>query len=244
MDGSGTGSFTSYISGLTPNTTYHLRAYATNSVGTAYSADSVFNTTSFSLPNVTIGTQIWTTQNLSVAKYRNGDPIPQVTDPTAWDNLTTGAWCWYNNDSGTYSSTFGRLYNWYVLNDPRGLAPQGWHVPSDGEWNIMTKYLDPLLDTITGSGANVAGIAMKSTSGWNLGGNGSNASGFTGLPGGCQISGGDFNGTAFGNGLWWSTSEFSVTGGAWYRYLSYYYNDVFRLNCGKTLGLSVRLVRD
>lgn len=71
------------------------------------------------LSRVTIGTQIWTTKNLDVATYRNGDPIPQVTDASEWQNLTTGAWCWYNNDSVNYAATYGRLYNWYAVNDPR-----------------------------------------------------------------------------------------------------------------------------
>jgi uncharacterized protein (TIGR02145 family) len=86
-------------------------------------------------------------KNLDVARYRNGDIIPQVTDPTEWSNLTTGAWCWYNNDSATYGSVYGKLYNWYAVNDPRGLAPQGWHVASDGEWNKLVKCLDDNADT-------------------------------------------------------------------------------------------------
>jgi uncharacterized protein (TIGR02145 family) len=90
-------------------------------------------------------------KNLNVSKYKNGDIIPQVTDGTQWANLTTGAWCWYNNDSATYAATYGKLYNWYAVNDPRGLAPEGWHVPSDGEWNILIKYLDPIADTFCGS---------------------------------------------------------------------------------------------
>jgi hypothetical protein len=97
--------------------------------------------------SVTIGTQIWSDKNLDVTKYRNGDPIPQVTDATLWANLTIGAWCWYNNDSATYAAIYGRLYNWYAINDPRGLAPTGWHVATDAEWNKMTKYLDPDIDT-------------------------------------------------------------------------------------------------
>ncbi len=126
------------------------------------------------LPSVTIGTQIWSTKNLDVARYRNGDPIPQVTNPTQWASTRTGAWCWYNNDSATYASTYGRLYNWYALNDPRGLAPQGWHVPTDEEWTILTDYL---------GGLSLSGGKMKSTTGWNAPNTGAtNSSGFTGLP--------------------------------------------------------------
>ena len=78
-------------------------------------------------------TQVWMLKNLDVSTYRNGDLIPKVTDSTAWNALITGAWCWYNNDSATNASTYGKLYNWYAVNDPRGLAPTGWHVPSDAE---------------------------------------------------------------------------------------------------------------
>src|SRR5262245_15639657 len=90
--------------------------------------------------NIVIGTQQWMAKNLDVAFYRNGDPIPKVNDGTAWANLTTGAWCYYNNDS-TQSKKYGKLYNWYAVNDPRGLAPAGWHIPSDSEWTTMEKSL-------------------------------------------------------------------------------------------------------
>jgi hypothetical protein len=110
VDGTGTGAFISSITGLTANTTYYIRAYATNSVGTAYGTQQTFTTASaVVLPSITIGEQVWTSQNLSVARYRNGDIIPQVTDATLWGNLTTGAWCWYNNDSANYAATYGRL---------------------------------------------------------------------------------------------------------------------------------------
>lgn len=78
-------------------------------------------------------TKVWMDKNLNVDTYRNGDKIPQVTDPNEWANLTTGAWCWYNNDSAR-DNKYGKLYNWYAITDPRGIAPQGWHIPSDAEW--------------------------------------------------------------------------------------------------------------
>jgi uncharacterized protein (TIGR02145 family) len=96
---------------------------------------------------VTICTQVWAIKNLDVDRYRNGDPIPKVTDPTAWSVLTTGAYCYYNNDSATYAATYGKLYNSYAVNDPRGLAPEGWHIPSNAEWNILVKCIDPAADT-------------------------------------------------------------------------------------------------
>jgi uncharacterized protein (TIGR02145 family) len=248
VDGAGNGTFTSSITGLTANTTYYVRAYATNSLGTSYGTQVSFTTSNYSfvnLPSVTIGTQIWTTKNLDVAKYRNGDPIPQVTDATQWANLTTGAWCWYNNDSATYAATYGRLYNWYAVNDPRGIAPQGWHVPTNRESDLMTIYLDPTVDTTTIglSGTNI-GRQLKNTTGWNSGGNGTNSSGFAFLPGGARYNNGAF--FSVGDfGYWWSASEFDTTF-VWYRGL---YNDinnslVNRYYCNKVFGFSIRLVRD
>jgi uncharacterized protein (TIGR02145 family) len=188
-NGTGTGVFTSSITGLAASTLYYVRAYATNSAGTAYGTQQTFTTASAvaNLPRVTIGTQVWTTQNLSVARYRNGDIIPQVTDQTQWAALTTGAWCWYNNDSATYAATYGRLYNWYAVNDARGLAPQGFHIPTDAEWNKLVKYLDAGADTTCANcnQSTIAGGSMKRTTGWNAPNIGaSNSSGFAGLPGG------------------------------------------------------------
>jgi uncharacterized protein (TIGR02145 family) len=106
---------------------------------------------------IKIGTQTWTTKNLEVETYRNGEVIPQVQDANAWANLKTGAWCYYENNTAN-GTTYGKLYNWYAVNDPRGLAPQGYHIPSDAEWTILTDYL---------GGESVAGKKMKSTSGWS-----------------------------------------------------------------------------
>jgi uncharacterized protein (TIGR02145 family) len=200
---------------------------------------------SANLPSVTISTQIWSSKNLDVATYRNGDPIPQVTDPTQWANLTTGAWCWYNNDSATYAATYGRLYNWYAVNDPRGLAPQGWHVPNEADWNKLVKYLDAAADT-TCQGciqSTVAGGAMKSTTGWISPNTGAtNSSGFAGLPGGARYDDGTFDAVGY-YGVWWSASEY-VTTSAWARALGYNVSHVGRYYYLKTIGFSVRVVRD
>ena len=90
--------------------------------------------------DVTIGKQTWATKNLDVESYRNGDAIPQVQDNTAWENLTTGAWCYYQNKAAN-GTKYGKLYNWYAVNDPRGLAPNGYHIPTDVEWTILTDNL-------------------------------------------------------------------------------------------------------
>jgi uncharacterized protein (TIGR02145 family) len=199
------------------------------------------------IPSVTIGTQIWSSKNLDVAKYRNGDPIPQVTDPTQWANLTTGAWCWYNNDSATYAATYGRLYNWYAVNDPRGLAPAGWHVPTEADWNKLVKYLDAAADTTCQVcyQSSIAGGAMKEagTTHWISPNTGAtNSSGFAGLPGGDRYDIGSFNGVGF-YGIWWSASEYATTN-AWYRYLGCNDSEVSRGYDVKTFGFSVRVVRD
>jgi uncharacterized protein (TIGR02145 family) len=196
------------------------------------------------LPNVTIGTQIWSSTNLDVTTYRDGTPIPQVTDPTQWVNLTTGAWCYYNNTTAN-GTTYGKLYNWYAVagihdTDPstpnKILAPQGWHVPSDAEWTTLTDFL---------GGGQVAGGKMKSTgtSLW-LSPNtaATNESGFSGLPGGYRFNNEGID--LIGNdGFWWSSSEFLTTN-AWLRYLNYIDGSAFRYYDGKGYGFSVRCLRD
>ena len=179
---------------------------------------------------IKIGKQVWTKCNLDESTYRNGDAIPQVQDAAQWSKLTTGAWCYYenNNENGI---TYGKLYNWYAVNDPRGLTPKGYHIPSDAEWTTLTTYL----------GAE-AGKQLKSTSGWNNWGNGTNTSGFAGLPGGNRYSGGTFNDIG-SNGYWWSSTEGSTIY-AWNRYLYYDYSGVFSFNGRKTTGFSVRCLRD
>jgi hypothetical protein len=88
------------------------------------------------IETVKIGTQEWTTKNLNISRYRNGDIIPEVKDPNEWKNLTSGAWCYYDNDPKN-GEIYGKLYNWYALNDRRGLAPKGYHVPSNIELNLL-----------------------------------------------------------------------------------------------------------
>lgn len=186
------------------------------------------------IPSVTIGTQVWSLKNLDVATYRNGDPIPQVSDSATWFNLTTGAWCWYNNDSATYAATYGRMYNWYAVNDPRGLAPVGWHVPSDAEWTTLTNFL---------GGSSVAGGSMKSTTGWTSPNTGAtNSSGFTGLPGGYRYNFSIFSGAEI-YAFFWSATEYSGSN-AWQRELSWTKSNLARNANFKHNGFSVRLVKD
>lgn len=236
------GFFESNITGLIPNTLYYARTYATNNEGTAYGNEMCFNSAIFSpgdgvtdydghqYSTVVIGYQEWMAENLNVTHYRNGDQIPNVTDNTAWSNLTTGAFCWYNNDEIAYSDLYGALYNWYAVTDNRGLCPSGWRVPSDSDWaDLITIYL---------GGLHISGYKMKSTSGWNNNTNGNNKSGFTGLPGGLRYyhPSLSFNSLGVAAG-WWSSTEQHIST-AVYRYLAYPASN-FKQN-----GYSVRCLKE
>ncbi len=189
----------------------------------------LFSTSGYA-QTVTIGSQVWTSKNLNVSTYRNGDVIPQVQDENAWETLTTGAWCYYDNDSSN-GTQYGKLYNWYALHDPRGLAPNGYHIPTDAEWTKLSDYL---------GGESEAGTKMKSTSGWSNNGNGTNSSRFSGLPGGYRYD--TFSLVSFG-GYWWSSTE-SSTASAWSRVLNYFNSSINGTYGYKVYGFSVRCVRD
>lgn len=183
--------------------------------------------------SVRIGKQTWTTENLNTPRFRNGDRIPEARTDQEWKSAGQRgqpAWCWYENDPAN-GAQYGRLYNWYAVKDPRGLAPEGWHIPTDKEWNTLKKFL--------GKGA---GRSMKNTVGWRADDNATNASGFTGMPGGLRYFTGHFNGIGqFGH--WWSSSE-HYANDAWNRFLGL--KDI-RFNAyfsNKKSGFSVRCVAD
>ncbi|MEI6455736.1 MAG: fibrobacter succinogenes major paralogous domain-containing protein [bacterium] len=250
-DGSGTGSYASQISGLSPNTLYYIRAYATNSAGTAYGDTLSFTTMKFPgdtvvdydgniYHKVTIGTQVWLTGNLKTTHYRNGDSIPLVTSDAQWKVLTTGAWCIYDNLPSN-AKTYGRLYNWHAVNDSRGLCPEGWHVPSVNDWNSLALFL---------GGENVAGGKMKTT-GTIEQGNGfwyepntgaTNSSGFNGLPGGYRINYGNYY--SIGNvAYFWSSSDTTLVN-SWNFVLDANNENLIRHYNFQTNGFSVRCIRD
>jgi uncharacterized protein (TIGR02145 family) len=194
-------------------------------------------------PSIVINGQEWMQQNLAVAKYRNGDQIPTGLSDGIWSNTTSGAYAIYNNDASN-NTTYGKLYNWYAVNDSRGLCPTGWHVPSDAEWTTLINYLDPNQNaSAIGTQSSVAGGKMKSTSGWNSPNFGAtNVSGFTGLPGGYKNGNGAY--TSIGtDGGWWSSSE-QNSNFAGFRYLSYTNSNLERFNNVKQLGFSLRCLRD
>ena len=186
---------------------------------------------------VTIDKQVWMTQNLNVDKFRNGDPIPEAKTDEEWKKAGENgepAWCYYNNNTDN-GDRYGKLYNWYAVNDPRGLAPEGWKIPSDEDWSRLTDFL-----------GGEAGTKMKYTDFWadNDGesGNGTNESGFSGLPGGYRYSSGTF--VVIGkDGYWWSSTEHD-TGSAWTRNLDCKNGDVSRYGNDKHSGFSVRCLRD
>ena len=184
---------------------------------------------------VQIGTQVWLKQNLKTKLYNNGDLIPNVSDSAQWVGLTTGARCYFNNDSATYASVYGALYNWYAVNTAN-LCPIGWHVPTDADWTILTDYL---------GGESVAGGKLKEAgfSHWNNPNIGAtNSSGFTALPGGLRSENGNFNNIGY-FGSWWSSTQIS-TPNAWYRNMNYSVNFVNRGIYGKTSAFSIRCLKN
>lgn len=182
--------------------------------------------------DVTIGSQVWQFCNLNVSTYNNGDPIPQITDQTEWVNATTGAWCWYNNDPAL-GAIYGKLYNWYAIADPRGVAPAGYHVPTEAEWQALSVL-------VSGDGG---ALKESGTTNWTSPNTGAtNSTGFTALPGGIRAYDGSF---ALINsyGFWWnSTPDVSGTARDWA--LAYDGSAMLYGNSGKNLGFSVRLIKN
>ena len=196
---------------------------------------------------VTIGNQCWMQENLKTTKYRNGDTIPGNLSDAAWSSTTGGAQADYDNDP-TNKATYGKLYNFYAVADPRGLCPTGWHVPSDAEWQTLETALGMPAAELNntggrGSAQNVGG-KMKSVSPLWLSPNAgaTNSSGFAGLPGGLR----NYYGTYYGIGnlgVWWSSTQYS-TANAWVRFLNCNYGNVDRNFNFERVGFSVRCVRD
>jgi uncharacterized protein (TIGR02145 family) len=240
-DGSGTGTFVSSLTGLTEGTLYYVRAYATNSIGTAYGNEYSFTTSVSDIDGniyktVRIGSQIWMSENLKTTKFKDGiTSIPNVTESGTWAALSTSAYCWYNNEEATYKANYGALYNWYTVSTGN-LCPTGWHVPTDAELTTLTTYL---------GGESVSGGKLKETgtTHWTTPNTGAtNETGFTALPGGSRHYGGSFN--TIGNyGLWWSSTEYP-TSDAWFISMSYNNNYVSRTFNYRRSGYSVRCLKD
>ena len=248
-DGTGTGSFESEITGLTAGTNYYVRAYATNSVGTGYGSERSF----FILPEtgtvtdidgntyqtVKIGDQWWMTENLKVTHYRDGTAIPHVIYDTDWYWLSVGAYCIY--DYGSYWApnndiTYGRLYNWYAVNGSRYIAPTGWHVPSNTDWQSLIDYLG--VYNSAGGKLKEAGISH-----WNSPNTGAtNESGFSVLPGGYRDIYGNYNDMGY-HAYFWSSTE-SSSSSAYIRSLDYNNSGIFNPSGDKNCGFSIRCIKD
>lgn len=241
------------ITGLIPNTTYHFRAKAVNSMGTSYGNDKSFTTlpeyakdivfnADLTYGDVTdiegntyktiqIGTQLWMAENLATTKFDDGTDIPLITSNTTWTGLTSPAYCWYGNVTVAY----GALYNWYAVNSGK-LCPSGWHVSSDEDWTTLSTYL---------GGLTSAGGKLKETGTlhWLSPNSGAtNTSGFTAVPGGYRYYNGVYN-TIKHYGYWWTATE-STSANAYARDLSYSYANIDRINSDKRSAASVRCVKD
>ena len=183
---------------------------------------------------VNIGTQTWLVENLRVKHYANGDEIQNIADSTEWINLSTGAYCFYQNDSTV--NAYGLLYNWYATNDNRGLAPSGWHVASDSEWQTLNDFLGGRFD----AGGKLKEVDTLHWSFPNLGA--TNESSFSALPGGYRSGKGNFGHWGY-VGFWWSDSESDSTN-AWFRAINWQSTYFQRDDTWKIMGFSIRCIRD
>jgi len=206
--------------------------------GTVTDVDgNVYNT-------IQIGNQIWMAENLKVTHYRNGEAIQNITDFTQWEFLTTGAYCIYDNIESN-AATYGRLYNWYAVDDARGLAPEGWHVPSDEEWKEFEMHLGMSQTDADNNGylrGTNEGTVLKSCSGWiPNSGNGTNDIGFNALPAGYQTMTGSWNMNRWAD-FWTSTAADNTW--CWKRELIYADPTVGRTRGVRYAGNSVRCIKD
>jgi uncharacterized protein (TIGR02145 family) len=189
-----------------------------------------------SFNNIQIGRQFWMTENLNVETFKNGDSILEAKTDEQWKKANfkgIPAWCYYDNDP-LIGKKYGKLYNWYAVTDPRGLAPEGWHIPKIDEWDRLVDFL----------GWQNAGSIMKSKLSWESKDNGNNELGFSALPGGIRSTSGSFllKGT---QGTWWSIScDEDYDGGIWCVFLSKDGDCLGRGDCSIEGGFSIRCVKD
>lgn len=260
------------LADLTPNTTYFLRTYAISNTNPHYGNEFSFVAEQLSGPGisdiddnlyhtVTIGNQTWMAENLKTTRYRNGDPIPNVTEANAWMNQTSGAWCNYDNSDVSklfdFSTFHGKLYNWFAVNDARNIAPAGWHLPNEAEWTTLINYLkNNVSERVSKS--------MAAKSDWGYSGSGimdlatNNSSGFTALPAGYRVyhflnpdgitigNNGSFM-SIWNQANWWTSSESNGIGSFVRLSLSpelYYPTPDIIKSKYKMDGYSVRCVKD
>ena len=253
--------FVCQLNHLTPNTSYYIRSFATNIKGTSYGNQVSFTSLQVILPpsntvtdidgnvykTVTIGTQTWMAENLRVTHYLNGEPIPNVTADANWKNLSTGAYCSYKNTNSIDTITkFGVLYNWYVVNDTRQIAPNGWHMATESEWNTLIAFA-----TANAGISSTPPKALAASTEWYLWGDdgtpgkdifNNNSTGFTGMPGGYRLSWDTF-GFLKSDCFWW-TSTNKDANNATYVQISYANPAVIVIPIDKKDGMSIRCIKD
>jgi uncharacterized protein (TIGR02145 family) len=253
--GTVTGAYVSTITGLSPNTTYHIRAYATNEDVTSYGNELEFTTAPLLIDydgnvyhTVRIGSQIWMAENLKVTHFRNGEAIPYVEKNDEWEGLTSAAYCPVNN-SEVYGEIYGNLYNCYAISDPRNLAPTGWHVSTDQDWKILEGTVDSQYkegdaewDKRFYRGSDAGGMLKSMADEWESPNTGAkDAFGFAALPGGYRGYDGfwELNLAAY-----FYTSTAIDGGSIVYRTLWHSKANVYRDYGYKFAGGSVRCVQD
>ena len=231
------GLYTLNLGNLNSGITYYVRAYATNAVGTAYgntltfTTQPVLDTIGNQYTTITINGKEWFKENLKTTKYATGTDISNVTDNGSWNNLSTGAWAYYDNNI-TNDATYGKLYNWYAVSDVRGLCPTGWHVATDADWTSLT--------ALYGTDA-AAANELKSTILWNTVNSNNNNSGFGAVPGGGR--GGGLFGDITNKGFWWTSTLFDSSN-SYARRLEYNLDTVVRYYESNKSGFSVRCVKN
>lgn len=249
-NGSGTGEFTTVVTGLQPNTTYYIRAYATNANGTTYGNELSFTTLALqfgslsdidgnSYKTVIIGDQTWMTGNLKTTRFANGEPIPDISDYTYWGSYASQALpasCNVENNEWNLS-VYGKLYNWYAVNDSRKLCPEGWKVPSNDEWISLMDFL---------GGEELAGGLLKEagTDHWAYPNTGaSDVFDFSALPAGDRQENGYFYSSSY-RAYFWTSVEYDLTKA----YMVFMDNESSSFNHNyipaKGDGLSVRCIKD
>lgn len=231
------GLYTLNLGNLNSGITYYIRAYATNAVGTAYgnqltfTTQPVLDTIGNQYTTITINGKEWFKENLKTTKYATGTDILNVTENGSWNNLSTGAWAYYDNNI-TNDAIYGKLYNWYAVSDVRGLCPTGWHVANDLDWTSLT--------AIYGTDA-AAGNELKSTTLWITVNSNNNNSGFGAVPGGGR--GGGLFGDITNKGFWWTSTLFDSSN-SYARRLEYNLDTVVRYYESNKSGFSVRCVKN
>lgn len=257
--GVGKGFFVTKLSALSPNTIYYIKAYAINCKGIAYGNQISFVTqngnpggggggggnnpscaTVKDIDNniyctVKIGNQVWMKENLRTTHFRDGSPIPNISDKSLWKYLSNSAWCDSNNNA-TYGNLYGHLYNWYAATDARNIAPAGWHLPTEADWNTLITYL---------GGYNVAGKSLKATTSWNAGDTSTNSSGFSALSAvKLNAIAAIFEGSGSLASFWSSGTNPADSSVAWMRQLVAGDKRVKKLTLKKTDGIALRCVKD